>query len=175
MSDPIQTSTPVSHTDGAQALIDKIHALRDSIPNLVVPTAPNANQRLASAARVSHDFVEMTVTATANSSHLTVAGSLDATKMRDLLSYAEAYGPAVAQLEAVTEYLKHSVMAAKNQAGSQALTTYSLARRLAKQPATAYLAPLVAAMRDKLGAKGRPTKAQPAPETPPTTHPPATK
>ena len=169
MSDPTQTPAAVSHTEAAQVLIEKIHALRDSIPNLVIPSSPRDSQRLTSAARVSHDFVEMTVTATANSDHLAVAGSLDAEKMRDLLSYAEAYGPAVAQLEAVTEYLKHSVVVAKNQAGRQALLTYSIARRLAKQPPTAYLAPIVAAMREKLGLKGRSAKAQPAPETPPAT------
>ena len=55
----------------------------------------------------------------------------------------------------------------KNKAGRQALTTYSLAQRLSKQPQAAYLGPIVEAMKHALGRKGR-GKAQPQPQPSPT-------
>jgi hypothetical protein len=58
---------------------------------------------------------------------------------------------------------------AKNEAGSNALTTYALAKRLAKRPETAALAPHVEDMRLALGARGRKAKAKPAPQPSPVT------
>ena len=155
-------TTNVSHTEAAKALMEKIQALRDSIPNLAIPESAAAARRLAGTSALSHDFVEMTVAATENSDHLAVAGAMDPLQMRDLLSFAEAYEPAVAQAEALTRFLKHTVKTAKSKAGAQALLTYSVTQRLAKQPATAYLRPIAEAMRQKLGRRGR-AKAQPQP------------
>jgi len=63
------------------------------------------------------------------------------------------------------------VSTARNEAGREALTTYALAQRLAKLPATADLAPYVTDMRNALGKRIRKAKAQPAPT--PTTPVPA--
>ena len=165
----VDTTSNVSHTEAAKALIEKIQALRDSIPNLAIPESSAAGRRLAGTAGLSHDFVEMTVAATENNSHVAVEGSMDAAQMRDLVTFAEAYEPAVAEAEALMRFLKHTVKAAKSKAGVQALLTYAVTQRLAKQPATAYLRPVAEAMRQKLGRRGR-TKAQPqpAPDTPAT-------
>ena len=173
MSDSTQTTTAVSHTDAAEALMQKIQEIRDSIPNLVVPASPDATRKLGGSAGVSHDFVEETVSATQMSNHLAVAGTLDVAQMRDLLAFAEAYAPVVSQAESLTRFLKHTVTAAKSRVGSQALMTYSLAQRLAKKPETAYLLSTVEAMRQKLGKKGRSkAQSQPTPEPAPV---PATK
>jgi hypothetical protein len=162
----------VSHTDAAQAFIEKVAALQQDIPNFIIPPSRKENNRLTSAASVPPEFIEMTLTATQNSTHLALGGTMDAAQVRDLINYAEAYAPAVAQLEALTQFLKHSVLAAKNKAGRQALTTYSLAQRLSKQPQAAYLAPIAEAMKNALGRKGR-KAAAPAPQPSPTPTTPA--
>ena len=166
-ADTTTNTTNVSHIDAAQALMEKIEALKQDIPNFTVPPSRKENNRLTSAASVPADFVEMTLAATQNSTHLARGGTMDPDQVRDLISYAEAYAPAVAQLKAMMQFLQHSVIVARNKAGRQALTTYSLAKRLSKQPEASYLAPIADAMKHALGRKSR--KTQPAPQTPSTT------
>lgn len=80
------------------------------------------------------------------------------------MSYAEAYAPVAGELEALAKFVRHSVTVARNKAGSEALTTYALAQRLAKRAENADLAPHVDAMRQALGAKShRKAKAKPEP------------
>lgn len=55
------------------------------------------------------------------------------------------------ELEAMAQFVRFSVTAARHQAGLEALTTYALAQRLAKRPEGAHLAPYVADMRRALG------------------------
>ena len=169
MSDTTTSNT--SHTEAAQAFMQKIQELRESIPNLAVPATPRDARRIGAAATLSHDFVEETVAATESSSHLALPGAIPPAQMRDLLSFAEAWGPAVAQADALTRFLRHTVNMVKYKTGSQALTTYAFTQRLAKKPETAYLRPFVEAMRQKLGrrAAGRRTPAEPAP-VPPNAH-----
>jgi hypothetical protein len=164
-------TTNVSHADAAQALVQKIQEIRDLIPNVVILTAQE-RRKLSGASSLSREFVEETVASTQNSTHLAVAGTLDATQMRDLLAFTDAYAPVVAQAESLMRFLQHTVAVAKARSGSQALMTYSLAQRLAKKPETAYLVPMVDAMRQKLGKRGASRKPQPQPQPAPapTTH-----
>jgi hypothetical protein len=91
----------------------------------------------------------------------------DLAQDRDLASYAEAYAPVADELEALAHFVRHSVSAAKSKVGSSALTTYAVARALAKCPEMADLLPHVEDMGKALGNKrGRKSKAQPA-ATPP--------
>jgi hypothetical protein len=94
----------------------------------------------------------------------------------DLTSYAEAYGPVADELEALASFVRHSVTAAKNKVGSEALTTYTLARRLSKRPEMADLIPHVDDMAKALGRKGRGgrRKAKSKPATTPATPVPST-
>ena len=159
----------VSHLEAAQAVIQKIQEIRDSIPNLAMLT-PEERRKLSSSASLSHEFVQETVAATQNSSHLAVSGAMDAAQMRDLLAFADAWAPVVVQAESLTRFLTHTVAVAKSRSGSQALVTYSLAQRLAKKPETAYLRPMVEAMRQKLGKRGvsHKTPVQPSTDVPAT-------
>jgi hypothetical protein len=159
----------VSHTEAAQALIEKIRALRDSVPNFTIPASKQDSQKMSAAASLPPDFVELTVTTTKNSADLTRGGATDPDQVRDLMSYAEAYAPVTAEVEAFLQFLKHSVRTAKNRAGRHALTTYSLTKRLAKAPETSYLAPAAEAMKEVLRKRAKKAKATtPAPTTPPT-------
>ncbi len=155
------------HSDAAQARLEEIRAMRQQIPNFVIPVNPGERRKLARAAAVSPQFIELTTVLVKNSPALARGGGLDPAQLRDLMSFAEAYEPLADELEALAHFVRHSAVAAKNRAGNEALTTYALAQRLAKQPSTAELAPHVDDMRRALRAKtGRKAKGQSGP-TPP--------
>ncbi|HXH94463.1 MAG TPA: hypothetical protein VNN25_22995 [Thermoanaerobaculia bacterium] len=152
-----------SHTDSAQARVDEIRAMRQLIPNFVIPASTSANRSLITAASLPQQFIELAAMAVKNSTALVRGGGVDPAQIRDLMSFAEAYGPVADELDALAQFIRHSVTAARNTAGSDALTTYALARRLAKRPETAELAPHVNDMRNALGTRFRKAKAHPAP------------
>ena len=49
------TAAPTSHTDAAQALIEKVRAMREEVPNFVFPTSKEDRQRLIRAASVGKE------------------------------------------------------------------------------------------------------------------------
>jgi 5-carboxymethyl-2-hydroxymuconate isomerase len=150
--------------EGAVALIDDIRALKDRVPKFVVPGSKKARLEIASAASVPPEFVDLAALAMRNHEELTRGGSFGVPEIRDRVSYAEAYGPVADELEAMALFVRHSVRTAQNEAGSSALTTYALAKRLAKRPETAALAPHVEDMRIALHGRSRKAKAKPAPK-----------
>ena len=151
MKTQIETLTAATpHTEAAQALVEQLRAMRQAIPHLVIPATRDETRRLSRAASVPPQFVELTAVAVKNSSALVRGGGADPTEIRDLMSFAEAYGPVADEHEALAQFIRHSIAAAKNKAGSDALTTYALARRLAKRPENADLAPHVEDMRRAL-------------------------
>ena len=166
------------HSEAAQVLVEEIRALRQKVPNFVIPASRGERRKLARAASVPSEFVELIAVVVKNNPPLVRVGATDPERARDLMSYAEAYGPLVDEIETLAQFLRHSVTAAKNKAGSDALTTYALAQRLANRPEFAQLAPHVADMRRTLGTKPRKAKAKVEPPTPPpattTPTPPAT-
>ena len=163
----------VTHTQAAQTLIETIRGMRATIPNFVIPATRADRLRLNRIATLPADFIETTVVAVRNNPVLVRGGAdSDPETVRDLLSFAEAYDPVADELQALVKFLRHSTRAARGRAGSEALLTYSVTKRLAKLPATADLVPVRDAMKRTLGAK-RP-KPQPTPDTPPSTpEPPA--
>jgi hypothetical protein len=152
-----------SHADSAQARIEEIRAMRQKIPNLVIPTTKGAGRRLVPTASVPKRFVELTAVAVRNNATLVRSTGQDLAQDRDLTSYAEAYAPLADELEALAHFVRHSVAAAKSKVGSSALTTYAVARVLAKRPETADLLPHVDDMGKALGKRGRNSKPKPAP------------
>jgi len=178
----IQNEVPVttpatSHKDAAAAIIDEIRGLKDRIPHFVIPESRAARQRLARAASLPPQFIDLASMATRNNEDLARGGN-SGPDDDDLRSYAEAYSPLADELEAMALFVRHSVRVAKNQAGSNALMTYAMAQRLAKRPKTAGLAPHVEDMRRALASPRRKAKAKqppvpanpgpmPAPATPP--------
>ena len=172
------TTPATSHKDAASAIIDEVRGLKDRIPHFVIPESRAARQRLARAASVPPEFVDLASMATRNNEDLARGGDSGPDETEDLRSYADAYGPLADELEAMALFVRHSVRAAKNQAGSNALMTYAMAQRLAKRPKTAGLAPHVEDMRRALASprrKAKPKQApvpanpgpSPAPATPP--------
>lgn len=139
------------HADAAQTRVQELRVMRDQIPRFLIPDSPKAASRLSGAASVPREFVELTIVAVANQKALVRGESTPPAEIRDLLHYAEAYGPLADELEALAQFVRFSVRTARNTAGSEALTIYSLAQRLSKRRENASLAPHVADMRRVLG------------------------
>jgi hypothetical protein len=153
-----------SYADSALALVEELRAMRERIPNLVIPETRDARRRLSSAASVPPEFVELTSMAVKSHAPLVRGGGQDLARNADLKSFAEAYGPVGDELEALTSFVKHSVTKAMNTVGSEALTTFALAKRLAKRPESADLIPHVDAMGKALARRVRKSKSKPAPK-----------
>jgi hypothetical protein len=154
------------YSESAQARVQELRAMRQQIPNFVIPTDKTEHRKLTKAASVPQAFIELTAVAVKNSPSLVRGGATDPEQSRDLLSFADAYAPVADELEALAQFIKHSVTAARNKAGSEALTTFALAQRLAKRPENAELVPHVDDMRRALGAVKRKPKVAPVPPAP---------
>jgi hypothetical protein len=154
---PAAPATLTTYTETAQECIQSLGVWQQKIPRISSPPDGDATRRLAPAASVSPEFVELTNIAVSNHKPLVRAESVTPEESRDLMAYANAFDPLADQLEALALYIRYSTTFARNKAGAAALTTYSLATRLSKQPATAYLRPHVADMRRALGRDRKPT------------------
>jgi hypothetical protein len=143
-------ATTNPHVEMAQARLQELRQSRALIPNFVLPFSGKETRKLTSAASVSPQFVAAGVSAMTNEKALQRA-DVTPEEIRDLMAYADAYGPLVDEYEAMGQFLRHSVNAARNRAGSETLATYNHAKRLAKIPRYAGLAVYVADMRRALG------------------------
>ncbi len=151
---------PNGHTEAAQTRLQELRQSRELIPHFTLPLSGKENVRLMSAASVSPQFVEASASAMANEKALQ-RPTVTPAEMRDLMVYADAYGPLADEYEAMGQFLRHSINAARNQAGSEALATYNNAKRLSKIKRYAGLAVYVADMRRALGkARGKETPEQ---------------
>jgi hypothetical protein len=153
-----------SYAESALALVEELRAMREKIPNLVIPETRDSRRRLSIAASVPPEFVELASMAVKTHAPLVRGGGQDLAQNSDLKSFAEAYGPLGDELEALTSFVKHSVTKALNTVGSEALTTFALAKRLSKRPESADLIPHVDAMGKALGKRNRKSKSKPAPK-----------
>lgn len=169
----IQTPPPEAsaRTAAAQALIAKMRAIREEIPDFTAPGFQGSGRPLSNAANVPSAFVERVAVAVANQPLLVRPDALDPAVSRDLMTFAETYTPLADEMEVVLKFLRHTIISARNMAGEDALVTYTLAQRLAKRAATkADLAPHVADMRRELG-RYRKSKQVTEPTPPPPSTP----
>lgn len=109
---------------------------------------------------MTEDRPEASASAMANEKALE-RSSVTPDEIRELMSFAEAYGPLADEYEAMGQFLRHSINAARYAAGSEALATYNHAKRLAKMPRYAGLGVYVADMRRLLAkVRGKETPEQ---------------
>ena len=144
------------HAEAAQLRLQELRQWREQIPRFAIPETSDATQRLTPAALVSPVFIELTNVAVTNQIALVRVDATPPAEVRDLVAYANAYFPIADELEAEAHYIRYSTTAALNLAGTEALTTYALAQRLARQKRYAHLKPHVADMRRALGKQRRP-------------------
>ena len=147
----VPVATTNIHAEAAQLRLEELRQWREQIPRFAIPETADAMQRLSQAASVSPVFIELTNVAVANQTALVRADGTSPAEVRDLLAYADAYVALPDELEAVAQFIRFSTTAARNLAGTEALTTYALAQRLSRQKRYAHLKPHVADMRRALG------------------------
>jgi hypothetical protein len=147
----VSAVNPSVHREAVQARLEELRQMRATIPHFTMPVSSKETVRLNNAASVSPQFVESTASAIANQKPLERADGATPAEMRDLMGYAEAYLPLADEFEAMGQFLRHSIHAAKARAGSEALATYNMAKGLARIPRYAGLAVYVADMRRLLG------------------------
>jgi len=152
---------PSVHTVAAQTRIQDVRAMREAIPEFTVPASKAEAKRVVSAASVPAEFVELAITALTNSPDLRRQTS-NPNRARDRMDYADAYSPLADELEATAQFLRHSIRVARNEAGSDALATYELAKRLMSRPELGELVAYVADMRRALGVQARLAKGKAA-------------
>lgn len=157
---PAGESPATLHQAAAQAIVEQLRRMRETIPHFAVPTRKGSRQNLVMTASLPPEFIELTAVARTHSAALVRGETLTPAETRDLMAYGDAFRPVADELEAMAQFVRFSIDAAKDKAATEALTTYSLARRLARSEAHADLAPHVADMRRALGNRGkRPTAA----------------
>jgi alkylhydroperoxidase family enzyme len=155
--DVVPNEAPSHHAETAQLRINELRQWRELIPRFAIPETADATRRLSQAAAIPAVFIELTNVGVANHTALVRADGVPPAEIRDLVAYADAYVPLADELEAAAQFLRYSTTAARNLAGTEALTTYSLAQRLSRQKRYAHLKPHVADMRRALGKQRKPT------------------
>ncbi len=151
---------PNGHTEAAQARLQELRQSRERIPHFTLPVSGRETSKLNAVASIPPQFVEISASAMGNEKALE-RPSMTPEEIRELMSYADAYGPLADEYAAMSQFLRHSINAARHLAGSEALATYHTAKRLAKMPRYAGLAAYVADMRRALGkVRGKETAEQ---------------
>jgi hypothetical protein len=150
----VSTVPATSHADAAQERVQELRRWREQIPHFLIPPTSDATQRLSAAAGVPPEFIELTNVAVANQTMLVREDGVTPAEVRYLVAYSDAYNPLADELEALAHFVRYSTKAARHRAGTEALTRYALACRLAKRPENAALVPYVADMRRALGRTG---------------------
>ena len=164
---PVSAAIPADHIHDAQTIVDALRVMRQTIPHFVIPASSKAPGQLSTVASLPPEFIEISAMAVRNSLALVRGGSTDPATVRDLMNFGDAYVAVPDELEALAQFIRYSIAAAKHKAGLEALTIYSLAKRLAKRPENADLAPLVADMRRALGTRFKRKAAPEITTTPP--------
>jgi len=146
------------HTEGVNARLAELRAMRDVIPYFELPT-PGATARITTAANVPPEFIELTVSMF-DHEDLTVQVKTDAAAIHDRLDFSSAYGPLADEFDLMAQALRHSMIAARSEAGSVALDIYSAMKRAAKRPKHGELFGRVADLTRALGIRRRNAKAK---------------
>src|ERR1700686_1451178 len=115
MENAVASSKPVSdsYAEDSLALVKEIMAMRDRIPKFAIP-AKGDGRRLAPAASVPPEFIELTAGAITTPPSPQRGGAMAPAESRDLVRYASAYNPVADELEAMAHFVRHSVTAALN-------------------------------------------------------------
>src|SRR5258706_16437091 len=103
------------HSETAQTRLQELYAMREQIPNFVILV--DGARPLASVASLPPEFIELVSVATKNSAPLVRAGATNPDEARDVMSFADAYSPLADELEAMAQFVRHSIAAAKHKVG----------------------------------------------------------
>jgi hypothetical protein len=145
-----ETNTnPTARAEGARAMMERIEAWRQEIPDFSLRLPSGNRTNLGRARLVPPDFVEQIGAAMTGDETLTRGGTTP-DQMHDLVLYALTYGPVADEMDRLAKEMRHSVDTARVKAGTEALITFRVAERLATVPGNEHLIPMVETMRKTL-------------------------
>jgi hypothetical protein len=152
------------HVEAANALLEKIRALRTDIPGFIPEVSRRENRRIIPLATLPTEFLESASVAVRRSDRLEMAADSDAATLRDSYGYALAYEAVVQEANAFARSVQSTIRVRRAEAGASALDIFAVARRLARQKNGAELMPHVEDMQRKLNRrKKRKTNSDPVP------------
>jgi hypothetical protein len=158
------TINPNPHVEAANALLEKIRALRADVPGFITEAPARERIRITRRASVPTDFLESASVVVRRSARLETAAGSDAARVRDSYAYSLAYEAVIQELNAFSRSVRYTIRVRRAEAGGSALDVFAVARRLAKQKDGAELIPHVEDMQRKLKRKRtRKTTSDPVP------------
>jgi hypothetical protein len=160
-TDTTTTTTRSSQSAAAKAVLDKLHILRDEIPGFEMPPT-GGRKRIHTTANIPSEFVEATAVAIDRDSPLQKSSELTSDEMRESIAFSAAFEAIADELEAFAKGVRFTIANRRAKVGSNALTLYEIAKRLAKQPDKKDLLPYVEDMKRALGKRGASRKTAPA-------------
>jgi hypothetical protein len=147
-----------THTEGLNARLAELRAMRGNIPYFEIPTA-GATARVATAATVPQEFIELTVSML-GTGDVVLKRKPDMAAIRDRIAFADSYGPLADEFDLMAQALRHSMIAARSKAGRVALEAYGAAKLDAKSTRDGEMLARVADLSRALGARRRNAKAK---------------
>ena len=169
--------TPINHEEMANAMIQKVRELAQSIPGFAY-AAKGRRRKISSFASLPDAFLEDVAVACDASPQLAVASELTAAELRGIITFARAITSVANEMLLVARGALDTVAEHRALAGQRALRAYAIAKSINRPEDRELLIPHLANMQRSLG-RGRPrtrpvTGTPPVPTEPGTPKPPAT-
>jgi hypothetical protein len=120
MSNVTQTPDPATPAttafdETAGTMLGTIRGLREQIPFFTIPETTDANRKLGRAANVPPELIDLTGAALKTNPELLRKDGADPKMLRDLMTFASAYSPVADELEALAQFVRHSVTLGEEQ------------------------------------------------------------
>ena len=162
----------------ASEIAEAIDAIAARIPQLEAPH-PSTATAVRGARTVSREFIVSMIAAVEAMPELQSVGTFDTEEARATLQFIDAFGPVADRLAALLASVNYTMASRRAKVAAAAMTTYAVAKGLARDPGGASLVVHLDILRHDLGRKNRPPRrvtpdpATPAPRSAPAPPPPA--
>jgi hypothetical protein len=157
-----------NHIEEVRALLADIRSVRERIVAFT-HDRKEVRARLTFNAGVSDAFFEAVAMAIEASEALLAAAQTTPAKLRDVISYSQAYASLADEFELIARGVRFSIAERRAGEAQMALQAYAIAKRLNRPSDRALLVPHIDAMRRALNRGRRPQARPEEPAVPPTT------
>jgi len=150
----------------ANEIAEAIEAIAARIPQLEAPH-PSTAPGVRGARTVSREFIVSMITAVEATPELQSVGTFDTQKARATLQFIDAFRPIADRLAALLASVNYTMASRRAKVAAPAMTTYAVAKGLARDSSSAPLAAHLDTLRRNLGRTNRPQHhVRPDPATP---------
>ncbi len=165
---PLETPSPT--VTAAERLANEIAEAIDTIaariPQLEAPH-PSTATGVRGARTVSREFIVSMIAAVEAMPELQSVGTFDTEEARATLQFIDAFRPVADRLAALMASVNYTMESRRAKVAAAAMTTYAVAKGLARDPGGASLVVHLDILRHDLGRKNRPPRrVTPDPATP---------